>query len=367
VTTLTPIKEDPLMKAGAKSTDNLIALHPLSEYDALEWLRAGKRITASGEELARRWGWDGARVRRRLEAWNRAGYIRRRGKTITVVEATTAALPTDVLASRAVALLPIEPQPILLVAVVFLLGLGVAATGLWLNTSFWHAFGRSAEAGYVLAAIGLAMDGMTLLLPTVVASLWARRRVLLAIIALVVYVATVGMTLLASIGFAQTNIGDAVSGRGSTAQQRAALHEEIGRLKIERSALPRFAPTTAEAVAAATATRDRECGRRSGLCTRAGGELAALLRDKAITDRVGTIDARLGVLSDKLATLPALGSADPQVDGARAAISWVSRGAVAPTAGDIEMVRLLGIAAMPVLGGLLLAFAAGLVPPRRRL
>jgi hypothetical protein len=56
-------------------------------------------------------------------------------------------------------------------------------------------------------------------------------------------------------------------------------------------------------------------------------------------------------------------SADPQVEAATAVIVWLSRGFIAPSTGDIEMLRLLGVAMMPILGGLLIAFAVGLGQP----
>jgi hypothetical protein len=62
-------------------------------------------------------------------------------------------------------------------------------------------------------------------------------------------------------------------------------------------------------------------------------------------------------------------SADPQTSGAVAVITWISRGAVTPGTADIEMVRLLGVAMMPILGGLLIASGMALVHPavpRRR-
>src|SRR5262245_17181328 len=65
---------------------------PLSEADALNWLRAqpGGRITATAAELGRHWDWNRQRVGRRLRAWAKAGHIKRRGATVTVIGDVTA-------------------------------------------------------------------------------------------------------------------------------------------------------------------------------------------------------------------------------------------------------------------------------------
>lgn len=46
-------------------------------------------------------------------------------------------------------------------------------------------------------------------------------------------------------------------------------------------------------------------------------------------------------------------------------IGWITGGAITPTVRDVAMLRFVGVALMPILGGLLLAFAAGLAQPRR--
>src|SRR4030095_1103401 len=62
---------------------------PLSEEEALAWLQnqPGGRNNASAAELGRRWNWPRQRVGRWLKAWAKAGHIKRRGDTVTVVGA----------------------------------------------------------------------------------------------------------------------------------------------------------------------------------------------------------------------------------------------------------------------------------------
>src|ERR1700720_4111401 len=76
--------------ATTKDTpDNVFALRTqqFSDEQALAWLRERGRITAPASHLARVWGWHERRARRKLESWNLAGLIHRKGKLITVVVA----------------------------------------------------------------------------------------------------------------------------------------------------------------------------------------------------------------------------------------------------------------------------------------
>jgi hypothetical protein len=74
--------------------DNVTPIRPLEEAEAIAWLRAqpGASTTLPAAELARRWGWPEHRVRRRLNAWQKTGLIRRRGGVVTAVG--TAVVPT---------------------------------------------------------------------------------------------------------------------------------------------------------------------------------------------------------------------------------------------------------------------------------
>ena len=253
----------------------------------------------------------------------------------------------------------------LLATGVFVLGLATAAVGLWLNASFLRAFGRTSDAGVTLAVIGGVTDTATLVLPPTLVGLWARRRFVLMATALSVYLLAVVMTALASLGFASTHIGDAVTGRSAATELRAALLGELARRKAERAGLAGFTPTSAQAVTAAEIARNQECGRVGPNCRARVAELNTALRDRALTERAAELETAIATLSGKLERAPAINTADPQVESAVHMIAWASRGTITPAAGDVEMLRLLGVALMPILGGLLIAFAMGLAQPMR--
>ncbi|MBV8752747.1 MAG: hypothetical protein JO328_07800 [Hyphomicrobiales bacterium] len=237
-----------------------------------------------------------------------------------------------------------------------------AAVGLYLNASFLWKFGRTSESGVVFAVVGLVTDTITLVLPATVMVLWQRSRRGLALTGCGMYAIAVAMTLLTAVGFAATNIDDAVAGRDAASARRATLHDDIVRLKSERTGLV-FAPIEPGAVAAAQIGRDQECGRVGPNCRQRVAELNAVLRDKAAADRAAEIDARIVTQEASLNALPALASPDPQTEAARAAVMWLSGGHVAASSEDIRMTRVLGIAAVLFMAGLLLAFGTALRQP----
>jgi hypothetical protein len=274
-------------------------------------------------------------------------------------DGSATAATVEVLASA-----PSRSRPVqILVPVVFMLGLTTAAVGLWLNASFLWAFGRTFDASVTLAVIGGITDIATLVLPPTLVGLWARRRFVLMATALAVYLLTVVMTALASLGFASTHIGDAVTGRSAITEQRAALLEELARRKAERAGLAGFTPTSMQAVTAAEIARNQECGKVGPNCRARVAELNAALRDRALTERAAELETAIATLSSKLERAPAIRIADPQVESVVHMIAWASRGTITPAIGDVEMLRLLGVAMMPILGGLLIAFAMGLAQP----
>ena len=290
----------------------------------------------------------------------RATRSRRRRPAPPATPETAAA--TDVIARFDPVIRPAVREavpPRVLAAAVFALGLVTAAVGLYLNASFLWKFGRTSESGLVLAVVGLVTDTITLVLPATVMVLWQQSRRGLALTGSAMYAVAVAMTLLTAVGFAATNIDDAIAGRGVATAQRETLRDEIDRLKSERDGLV-FIPADRSAVAAAQTARDQECGRVGPNCRQRVAELNAVLRDKAAADRAGEIDGRIAAQEAALNALPALASADPQTEAARAAVMWLSGGHVTATSEDIRMTRVLGIAAVLFMAGLLLAFGTAL-------
>jgi len=234
--------------------------------------------------------------------------------------------------------------------------------GFYVNSAFLFAFGHSTEAGLLLAALGLTIDGLTLVLPSAVTLLWRQGRHACAITTGGVTVMAFAMTLLTTTGFVSTQVGDAVTGRNAIASQRAAIVEDLARLKAARAGL-QFTPTAERAVTAAEKARDQECGRVGPNCRERVAELNAALRNKALTERALELDAGITTLTAKLANLPAIATADPQIEGATTLVTWLTAGKLALTGHDIAMVRTFGLTVTPALAGLLFALALVLWQP----
>ena len=64
---------------------------------------------------------------------------------------------------------------IMLAVVLGLAALGLAVVGLTVNTRFAASFGQTAEAALLLAAIGLTIDLLAIVLPSAAAQLWRDR------------------------------------------------------------------------------------------------------------------------------------------------------------------------------------------------
>jgi hypothetical protein len=131
---------------------------------------------------------------------------------------------------------------IILALVLGLSALGLTVVGLTINTRFAASFGQTAEAAFLLAAIGLVIDLLAIALPSAAAQLWRDRNIVSASAAWSIWVIALGMTLLAAIGFAATNIGDGVArpfqagSRGERAgRRRDALRTERAGIAEARS------------------------------------------------------------------------------------------------------------------------------------
>jgi hypothetical protein len=123
-----------------------------------------------------------------------------------------------------------------------------------------------------------------------------------------------------SVGFAATNVSD-------TTVMRA-------------SRVTPFVVTAKEALADAVTARDRECGHGVGPVCRQ--------REQGVVDRRQALDAAMQAVAS---------AADPQVEAAVHLVAWASMGMVRPSADDLALLRLLLLALLPQLGGVLVMIA----------
>ncbi len=255
--------------------------------------------------------------------------------------------------------------------------LGVTAVtlggvGLVLNAGFAASFGRSAEAGALLATLGVVIDVLTLTLPSASVMLWQRRSRLAALGTWVIFVVVLAMSLIAACGFASTNVGDSVQSRSEVTEQRTALAAKLGRLRRERSGIKesrtvagidaalQAAPAAAEGVWKQTKGCTEITLKNSG---NACAAVIALREARAEAERRDRLDGDIGAAEAEMKQLPTYASADPGAEMAAKLLGSMSGGYALITSEMVEQFRIAGLTVIPAVGGLLLSFAQLLLMP----
>jgi hypothetical protein len=286
---------------------------------------------------------------------------RDRGPSIeaTAVEYTAVAPPSRRGAGR-----------ILLGGVMGAAATGLAVVGLTVNTRFAASFGQTAEAAVLLAAIGLVIDVLAIVLPSSAAQLWRDRHRMAGLLAWVIWLIALGMTLLAAMGFAATNIGDGVAGRTKVAAEATGLAADAARLRAERVGIVEL-----RAVATIEAELQRAQPAAAGVWRQTVGcsdvtlaaSAAACADVQKLRQALGTakrrdaLDVELRAAEARLATLPAITTGDPQAAMAADILAWASAGHVNLTPHDIHRLRITGLTIVPALAGIIFMFAAMLL------
>jgi hypothetical protein len=366
----------------------VIALHSFDDDEALMYLSDVGRVEMTLSDLAQQFGWTLTKLRRSLSGWVKAGHISQasggRGKVVVTSLRTSQQVAAQ-LVDRAfrIELPPAQPEAVkpvrsiismLTSIVLFATAVGLTGVGLVMNARFASSFGQTIEAAVLLATIGLAVDLLAVILPTVGVQLLQRRAFLAAGAAWTIWVAALGMTLLAATGFASTNIGDAVAGRAKVAGESAALTDRIGRLRLERGGISETRSIAAIEVELQRAQPEAQSvWRATNGCRdvtrvtsgRACEKVLELREAIATAERRDGLDAELRAVEGKLSALPAIALADPQATTAAELLAWLSAGAFKPAPGDISRLRALGLALTPSMAGLLAMMAIALTQARR--
>jgi hypothetical protein len=186
-----------------------------------------------------------------------------------------------------------------------------------MNGWFAQSLGSSHVAGWMFLAVGVAADLVALVMPTCAARLWHARHRATALAGWAVWTMTFVFAVTAGIGFASTNISEVTLARAA-----------------------RVTPAIEAAHASlidATSARDRECKGGVGKFCRE--------REAAVAERRHVVD---------MATQSVAQIADPQTEAAIKLVAWLSRGLLKPEPDDFAMLRLVMLALLPQLGGILL-------------
>jgi hypothetical protein len=213
---------------------------------------------------------------------------------------------------------PVTPSrryvvPILLSAA----AIALAGAGIVMNGWFARSLGSSDVASWLFLAIGVAADLVALALPSCAAELWRGGHKATALVGWTVWLMTFVFAVTAGIGFASTNITDVTLARSSRVTPAIV--------------------TAQSALADAMAARDRECKGGVGKFCRE--------REAAVAERRQILDVAMTSVGQ---------TADPQTEAAVKIVNWASHGLLHPAPEDFVMLRLILLALLPQIGGILL-------------
>jgi hypothetical protein len=243
--------------------------------------------------------------------------------TSSIPAPCSASLPAVV--STPVTLLPPEnvtfsPAPSRRQAAPILLtiaAVALALVGMTMNGWFARSLGSTETSGWLFLAIGIAADLVALVIPSVAAGLWQTRQRATALAGWGVWLLTFIFAITASIGFASVNISDVTTSRSSRVTPAVMASQA--------------------ALADAMASRDREC--------RGGVGKFCREREAAVAERRQAVEAAMHGVEQ---------TADPQTEAAIRVVAWASLGALRPTENDFSMLRLVLLALLPQIGGVVL-------------
>jgi len=205
------------------------------------------------------------------------------------------------------------------VASILLVVAATALAGVGITTNGWFArsLGSSDTAGWLFLAIGVAADLVALVMPSCAARLWHNGQRATSLAGWAVWALTFAFAVTAGIGFASVNITDVAAARA------ARITPAIN--------------TAQSALSDAMSARDRECGNGVGKFCRE--------RETAVAERRQILDTAMASAGK---------TADPQTDAAIKLVAWVTLGELRPSGEDFAMLRLVLLALLPQIGGILL-------------
>jgi hypothetical protein len=210
---------------------------------------------------------------------------------------------------------------LLVLAAIALAGVGITTNG-W----FARSLGSSDIAGWLFSAIGVAADLVALVMPSCAAALWQARHRAISLAGWAVWAMTFVFAVTAGIGFASVNITDVTAARAARVTPAVAAAQS--------------------ALSDAMSARDRECRNGVGKFCRE--------REAAVVERRQILDAAMASVGQ---------TADPQTNAAIKLVAWITQGMLRPTNDDFAMLRLVLLALLPQVGGILVMVSRSAMRP----
>jgi hypothetical protein len=400
-----------------------------SEEDALAYLRREGCIETTVTALAKAWGWERTKTSKALSRWTAEGKITREPGTNnqTVFSAVVAGVQADVaqaahpvphtdaqaaqpveadivqptevgVAQAAPPVLHADPQPtqpnaqpirralgLILAAItpasisavtLFLVALALGGTGLVMNARYAASLGSSDEGAIVLAVVGVGVDILAMIFPSVALALWHRGHRSLAMLPWTMWPVMVVLSLMAAAGFASSNLADVFAQRSRAAFTAAGIEDTVRRLRTERAGI---AEKRSVAELEIQLQRDRPkvdridrdawndtkgCTRLTTDGVRACAPILPTLQALSVAQHRDAVDEQLRVAEASLASASTVVAVDPQAETVAEIVAWITAGLMKPSPADIARLRVLGLVAIPSLAGLVLSLAFALAAPR---
>jgi hypothetical protein len=377
---------------------------PLTADQALERLRQVGAVEGVGA-FAKLVGWERTRASRAVDQWARDGKVvcRPRPGYPTMISPVVVAVPavrtpeqppvlhTPAQPSRLVAWwrrvvrsrahpVPHPAHPparrslaaILVAAVLFFAAIDLGGSGLVMNARYAASLGSGAGAT-IQALIGIAIDAIALVLLSAGYLLWNRGHRRFAVLAWIVWPAMLGLSLMNTIGFSATNISDALakrSGAANTASDIRQWRTDLAGITEKRSVEEIKLQLARDRPKVDRIDRDAfevtvGCTRLTADTMKACGPALPTLQALAQAKRRDKLNGDIRAAENKQDGAPAATSIDPAVEMVPKVAAWITRGGITPTPDDIAMVRILGLAVPPALGGLFMMFATALLAAPR--
>lgn len=400
-----------------------------SEEDALAYLRREGCIETTVTALGKAWGWERTKPSKVLSRWTVEGKITREPGTnnqtvfsavVTSVQADVAQAAHPVPHTDAQAAQPVEadivqprevgvaqpaglvlhPDPqsteqngqparcalgLILAAItpasisavtLFLVALALGGTGLVMNARYAASLGSSDEGAIVLAVVGVAVDILSMVLPSGAIMLWRRDHPLLAIVPWCVWPIMVVLSLMASAGYASVHIGDALADRSKAMTTTANRASDIQRSRDERTIISETRSLAEieiqiqrERPKVDRVDRDawdvtRGCTRLTADTMKACAPILPLRQAFERARRKDKLDEDIRKAEASSAEAMPITSADPQAETVSAIVGWLSRGTITPSSADIARLRIIGLVATPSMAGVILMLATALITTR---
>jgi len=220
------------------------------------------------------------------------------------------------------------------------IAVAIGILALAVNGQTGWRFGTTTLASVSFAGFALAGDLLVLVLPAAAVALWHARRPVLAVSAWATWTLAAALAALASLGFVELYTSDTAAER----QAGIAMSSRLGRQHEDKIVAAQLAAT------AAAKAREAECAMRGPRC-----------RDREADERVA-LGALAKAIAEPVPNVASISAADPQLQAAWRLATWFG---LKVTPDDIFNLRLVLMAILPNVAGLLIAFATGLARPPR--